>query len=153
MPCEAEPVSNPRTVELIVVDASRSDEFELVADIAGTRDCGQFELVHLAGDADGVDELTAILASRERVSAVHLVTSGSETAIRFGNLELCIDSLTGYASDLVGWGDALRSDAEIVVHGCDLMATEEGILLLDGLSALVSVQVATAGQVQRVAAI
>ena len=127
-------------LELIVVDASMDDELEIIANIAGSRDCDQFEVVGLTSGVDGVDEITAILASRRNLSAVHLITSGCDDTIPLGSVQLCIDSLYGYASDVVGWNDAMIPDAEFVVYGCGL-SSMEGYELIEMLSALASVQV------------
>lgn len=104
--------------ELIVVDDSIENSFEIISDISCTRRRNQFEVVSISSDVDGMDQVTAILASRQDLTALHLViTTDDQRTNRLGTTSLFADSLDAYAGDLVGWQDSLNANPEILFHG------------------------------------
>ncbi len=109
--------SRVRPEELIVYDDSLVNAYEIVADICSSREHDQFEVVSISATVDGMDQVTAILASRHDISAMHLVIATEDGINRLGNTPLFADRLDGYTGDLVAWQDSLTENPEIIVHG------------------------------------
>ena len=100
-----------------MLDDSLKNEFEIISDISCSRTRDQFEVVSISSKLDGMDQVTAILASRQDLAALHLVIAVEEGINRLGTTPLFADSLDGYAGDMIGWQDSLASDPEILFHG------------------------------------
>ena len=98
-------------------DDSLVNAYEIVADICSSRQHDQFEVVSISASVDGLDQVTAILASRNDIAAMHLVITTEDGINRLGNTPLFADRLDGYTGDLVTWQDSLTQKPEIVVHG------------------------------------
>lgn len=129
------------SIELIVVDSAVEDAFDLIHEITGRRKRDQFEVVGISAEFDGIDELTAILVSRN-VSAMHLIVAhGGEGRIRLGNTELSVDNIEGYAGDLANWQGSMTSDADLLIYGCGLAESDEGVELVQSLAALTGTKV------------
>ena len=132
----------PSGVELIVIDESVDEPLELISTISGNRERVQFEVVTIASKIDGLDQITAILASRRNLAAIHLVGCDLPRGIQLGCSTWTTDMLEIYASDVVGWQDAMVSDAEIFVYGSSPVIAAAGTTLLtDSLSALTGANV------------
>ena len=76
--------------EVIFVDTSTPDYQALVDHIvSGSNDQDQYEIILIDSESDGLNTITSALASRSDVSAVHIISHGSE-----GNIELGSTNLT-----------------------------------------------------------
>ncbi len=129
--------------ELIFIDGGAADYQQLVDDIVQQEDeSRQFEIVVLDGERDGVEQVTSALAERSELDAIHIVSHGSEGAVNLGDVWLTADNLDGYASDISAWQDALSDDADLMIYGCDLAATEDGKFLTAALGVLTGADVA-----------
>jgi len=129
------------TVELVVIDPSAQDYEELVADLLG-QDDRAFEILVLDSTADGIDQITDALNELNDISAIHLVSHGRSGEVHLGNTVLSQQTLNGYASQLALWQDSLTGDADLLIYGCDLAASDDGIELTESLSVLLGTDVA-----------
>ncbi|MCA9171442.1 MAG: DUF4347 domain-containing protein, partial [Planctomycetales bacterium] len=80
---------------LVVVDTSVPDFEMLIADVDD-----QAEVVLLDADADGVRQLTAILAHRSQIRSLHVVTHGRPGEIQLGNRVLSATNIPEAAPQL-----------------------------------------------------
>ncbi len=128
--------------EIVFVDTQVADYEKIVADIQQQDDGRDVEVVLLAPDRDGVEQITETLAGRQDIDAVHIVSHGASGAIRMGDLWLTQATLAEHESDLQSWREALTQDADILIYGCDVAAGTAGKALTDALARLTGADVA-----------
>ena len=128
--------------ELVFIDTAVEDYGQLLDDIWSYNDPQrQLDVVLLSGSRDGVVQISNELKSRSDLDAIHLVSHGTRGAVKLGSTWLNATSLGGYAAAISGWGDALSSQADFLIYGCDL-GGGDGALILESLAALTNADVA-----------
>lgn len=133
-------VQQTRT-ELVVIDPAADHHEQLVADLQAQSE-RTFEILVLNPREDGIAQITDALQKLNDVSALHLVSHGEEGEILLGTSVLSQRTIDRYAAELVTWQDALSSDADLLIYGCDLAASDEGIALTESLNTLLGTDVA-----------
>ena len=129
--------------EIAFVDASLPDADSLLADLRAQRDAGRpLEIVLIAVDQDGLSLISDTLAARQGITAVHVLTHGSDGQLQLGSLRLDASALLARAGEVAGWSTALTGDADLLLYGCDLAQTEVGQRLATDLAALTGADVA-----------
>ncbi|WP_419195274.1 DUF4347 domain-containing protein, partial [Novipirellula herctigrandis] len=126
--------------EIVIIDSRVSDIEQLLGDL--NESDRNVDVYVLDADRDGVDQITEILGSRTDVTAIHLVTHAEDGAVKLGNTWLGQSNLDGYAGQIASWQSSLSSDADMLLYGCDLAASEDGRTLIESLSALSGADVA-----------
>jgi hypothetical protein len=129
--------------EVVFLDTSVDDYQQLLDDLWANADpAREFEVVLLDSSCDGIVQISEALAGRTDVDAVHIVSHGTDTAVKLGSTWLTAENLSGYAGEIACWSNSLTTDADLLFYGCDLAASADGQLLVDSLSALTGVDVA-----------
>ena len=129
--------------EIIFVDSATPDYQRLVDDIVKHADEGrQLELIRLDSAADGIGQISAALSGRSDISAVHIISHGTQGEVQLGGARLNFDSLLQNAKQIRGWGEALSSDADLLIYGCDVAQDAAGKSLIDALARLTGADVA-----------
>ena len=82
---------------------------------------------------DGIEQITAALASCKSIKSIHIVSHGSPGSIQLGSIWLNSDNLETYTQDLQKWSAALADDAEILLYGCAVAAGKREQLLCNKL--------------------
>jgi Domain of unknown function (DUF4347) len=100
------------------------------------------EVILLDSQRDGISQITAVLADRHNIDAIHLISHGSAGALQLGSSRLSRDDLGQYQHQLQSWQQALSADADILLYGCDVAATSAGLGLIDQISQLTGADVA-----------
>ncbi|WP_326540719.1 cadherin domain-containing protein, partial [Pseudorhodoferax sp.] len=137
-PAPAQPV-----VELVVLDERVADADALLQDIAAQAAEGRrIEVVRVGADEDGVAAVTAALAGRDDVAALHIVSHGGAGEVLLGREAIGNDTLLARAADIAGWSAHLDAGADILLYGCDVAADADGQALVQGLAALTGADVA-----------
>lgn len=122
---------------LVFVDAGIADAETLVAGVVPGA-----EVVLLTPDQDGVSQITQVLAKRQELSSVHIISHGMSAGLQLGTAQLNLDTLNTYASQLQTWAGALTPDADILFYACNLVATASGKQFLEQVSQLTGADVA-----------
>jgi VCBS repeat-containing protein len=130
-----------QSVELVIVDESVEDYEELINGLTSNPE-DQFEILILDSQRDGIEQITEMLASRDDIDALHIVSHGRDGAVQLGSTTLTADNLGLYAGMLGQWGDSLTADADILFYGCDLGASDAGREFVDSLAILTGADVA-----------
>ncbi|MCA9215240.1 MAG: DUF4347 domain-containing protein, partial [Planctomycetales bacterium] len=131
------------TRELVFVDTGAADYQQLVDDLLANHDDSRsVEVVLLDSDRDGIEQITQALADYDNLDAVHIVSHGTDRAIKLGNTWLQLDNLDGYAGEIASWGNSLDVDADLLLYGCDLASSADGQTLVQALGELTSADVA-----------
>ncbi|XQQ05829.1 MAG: DUF4347 domain-containing protein [Leptolyngbya sp. IPPAS B-1204] len=121
--------------EIAFVDAGVADSSSLIAQFtAGTE-------VHLLdASQDAIDQITQVLSSRSQVSAVHIVSHGSDGALQLGGET--IRDLSEYEAELQQWSNSLIANADILLYGCNVAADAAGVAFVQSLAQLTGADVA-----------
>jgi len=122
---------------LVFVDAGIADAETLVAGVVPGA-----EVILLTPDQDGVRQMTQVLAQRQGLSSVQIISHGMSHRLQLGTEELSLDTLNTYASQLQTWAGALTPDADILFYGCNLAATASGKQFIEQVSQLTGADVA-----------
>ena len=132
-----------QTHELVFLDTAAEDHEQLLDDLMSNADeSRKFDVVQLDVNRDGVEQISEALGQYDNLDAVHIVSHGTDGAVKLGNIWLSLDTVGGYAGQLVGWRDAFTEDVDLLFYGCDLAASEDGRTLIDSLGALCDCDVA-----------
>ena len=134
--------SHDRRHEIVFVDSATPDYAKLVEDIRGQAGDRDVEVMMLDAGKDGIRQITKTLAGREDISAVHIVSHGADGAVQLGKTTLDFDSLLKNASKIKSWGSALTDNADILIYGCEVAATQDGKSLVEALARLTGADVA-----------
>ena len=130
-------------IELIFVDTDTPEYQTLLSDLLTyPDDATSYQLFELDNTQDGIAQISEALAEHEDLSAVHVVSHGSEGAVRLGSRWLNAENLGTHEAELAGWSDALGLQADLLFYGCDLAKNDAGVGLLDSLAELIGVDVA-----------
>ena len=135
--------ANVQRSEIVFVDASVPDLDALLADWQTQRDAGRaIEVITIGSDQDGLALMGSILAARQDVAAVHVLSHGSDGVLQLGSARLDAQTLLARADLIAGWGNAFTGDADLLLYGCDFAQTGVGQQLVRDLALLTGADVA-----------
>ena len=129
--------------EVVFIDELAENYEQLISDLTADReDNRSFEVFVLDSSRDGVDQVSNILSSLDDIDAVHVVSHGTDRAVKLGSTWLTLDNFDAYAGDVAGWGDALAEGADLLFYGCELAGSEDGRALLESVQTLTGADLA-----------
>ncbi len=127
--------------EIVFVDSGVADAQALIDDLRA-RSGADIVVVQLDTQQDGVTQITAALADQHDVDAVHIVSHGTDRALKIGSTWVTADGVDARAGQFAQWRNALSADADLLLYGCDLAAGAQGQALLQRLHELTGADVA-----------
>jgi len=131
--------------KVIFVDLAVPDADAVLANLQARRAAGApIEVVTIAAHQDGIARISDTLAGRSGIAALQLISHGSDGALQLGSARLDHQSLFARAGELAQWGHALTPDADVLLYGCDLAASDTGRDLVASLAALTGADVVAA---------
>ena len=146
-------IGAPTSFELVVIDRSVEDHEVLLNNILANRNPDLVTVRFINTNVDGVQEIARLLSETAETGisrdydAVHIVSHGDAGAIRLGNVTLDQSSLSQHADNIASWSNGLTIDADILIYGCNLAASDEGVSLVDSISELSEADVAASDDV------
>src|SRR5882757_1168465 len=123
--------------EIVFVDARVPDYQQLVA---GAR--SDVQVIVIQADEDGLAVIDRTLAGRTDITAVHVVTHGSDGTFTLGSTVVDADTLAARESEVSAWSSSLTSTADLLLYGCDVAASDAGKALVNKLATLTGADVA-----------
>ena len=130
-------------LEVVFIDSGVEDAQTLLDGLRGEgEDQTQWYVIELGADEDGVEQITQTFRELSGVDAIHILSHGTDGAVKLGDMWLSMDNIGHYSGDLVAWRDALSSDADLLLYGCDLAASQEGRDLIEAIAVLSDTDVA-----------
>lgn len=122
----------------IVFIASDLDEHEILVQgiQPGT------EVYILDEHRDSIEQITDVLAGRTGVNSLEIFTHAEAGSLDVGTTALNMNNLSAYSNDLQSWRSALAQDADILLQGCNLVASADGRALVQELSHLTGADLA-----------
>ena len=109
--------------QIIIVDPTVQNYQQLVADIPADT-----QVVVLDETRDGVEQITEILADTSNLSAVHILSHGSQGSLKLGATYLNSENLESYSTLLQQWQANLSENADILWYACDLVGARPSSL-------------------------
>lgn len=132
-----------RRLEVAFVDANVEDYQGLLEDLrAATDDSRTLEVWLLDGEQDGIEQISQILQGYSDLDAIHLVSHAADGRLRLGNAWISNQNVEAYAGQLALWNNSVRSDADLLIYGCDLAASVDGRDFAEALGVLSGMDVA-----------
>ncbi|MGB7328872.1 MAG: DUF4347 domain-containing protein, partial [Rubripirellula sp.] len=129
-----------QSTELVFINSDVANIDQVLDDLSASE--RNLEVFVLEIDRDGIDQINEVLAGRSDISSMHLFSHAEDGEVRLGNTLLGADNIAAHASQIASWQSALTSNADILIYGCDLAATEDGRYLIDAISTLTEADVA-----------
>ena len=115
----------------------------LLADLQEQQDAGRLLDIYLLDpQRDGIAQIGEVLEGYQNLDAVHIVSHGNTSGLQLGGTWLNNASLYSNADAISAWGTALSEDADLLIYGCDLAATAEGVQFVNSLAQLTHSDVA-----------
>ncbi|RQW69641.1 DUF4347 domain-containing protein [Halomonas sp. YLB-10] len=120
-------------VDTRLSDAQRQTIREGLADDA--------ELLEVDADENGIEAITAALAGMDQVESVEIFSHGASGQFQLGDTRVGNDTLTSLTASLGQWREALTADADLLLYGCRIGATDAGLELVEGLASATGMDV------------
>ncbi len=141
-------------VELIFVDTDTPEYQKLLSDLLVYPDnTTTYQVFELDNTQDGIIQISSVLSGYDNVSAIHILSHGSEGTIDLGGGTLDSDTLAANADLIRSWGGAFSDNADILIYGCNLAASEAGQSLVGSLAGITGADVAASDDITGSAAL
>ncbi|MEC5387334.1 DUF4347 domain-containing protein, partial [Uliginosibacterium sp. H3] len=131
--------------QLVFIDTTVEHWEELLADVQKSQP--DAEVFVLDATRDGIQQITDMLAGRNDIAAIHVISHGSAGNLVIGSSLVDNITLGAYAESISSWRGALSEDADILFYGCDVAANESGQQLIDQISTLTGADTAASTDV------
>ncbi|TVZ40655.1 putative Ig domain-containing protein [Alteromonadaceae bacterium 2753L.S.0a.02] len=127
--------------ELIFVDSAVDNSTQLLEELE-LSETSEYQVFMLDSNADGIEQISLVLAQYAGVQGIHLITHGNQGRINLGDSQLDTNSLSNFQDQLSSWGDALDANGDILIYGCNLTGDAAGEQLINSLANITSADVA-----------
>ena len=136
------------TTEIVFIDATLHDVDTITAALLQKIEQGRdLEIVYIHSEVDGITLISNTLESRVEISAIHILTHGKDANIELGNTRLNNDILLFRSEEIASWAAALAYDADILIYGCEVTATEAGKQLINDIAILTGADIAASDDI------
>ncbi|MFM2119809.1 MAG: hypothetical protein RL722_1277, partial [Pseudomonadota bacterium] len=115
--------------EILFID-SDVDASSLVA--GGVR--AGTEIIRLSADLDPWQQMSAAIAARDGISAIHLVSHGDSGELLLAGRAYSAADLAARSAQIESWRSHLTADADLLLYGCDIGTGSAGAALIDTLA-------------------
>jgi fibronectin-binding autotransporter adhesin len=115
--------------EVVFIDNQVKDYQQLISGLKPGS-----EVVVLDGSKDGLQQIADYLNGRSGIDAIHIISHGDVGKVQLGNSWLNSDSLANRSATLTAIGQALDSEGDILLYGCQVGADGAGRNFIDGLA-------------------
>ena len=123
--------------EVVFIDPSVPEMEKIVAQLPE-----RAEVVRLSPGIDGVAQISAHLAKKRDLSAIHIISHGNAGHFVLNGMRIDGDFLKDHGHGISGWGRSLTENGDILFYACNLAATDEGKTFVGKFADLSSADVA-----------
>ncbi|NJN76191.1 MAG: DUF4347 domain-containing protein [Synechococcaceae cyanobacterium RL_1_2] len=95
----------------------------------------------LDAQTNGIEQIRDILTNYQNLDAIHILSHGSDGAVQLGNTLLTEDNLSIFKDSLGQWGEALTTDGDVLIYGCEVALTPQGKSFVGNLAYWRSAQI------------
>ncbi len=121
----------------MIIDANAAIDGELLDAVPA-----HAEIVVLDARQNGVQQISAVLASRRDLQSVHVLSHGSSAELQLGNATLSSENLDQYAASIAAWGKSIGQGGDLLLYGCNVAEGQSGKEFIRRLATLTGVDVA-----------
>ncbi|XZE45558.1 cadherin domain-containing protein [Pirellulaceae bacterium SH467] len=132
---------NSSRQEIVFVQDGLYDLDLLLNDLQRDDASADYTIHVLSSVESGLNQIEALLAEYDDLDAIHIVSHGSDGMFQLGSSWIDSENIANYSDRLRSWGMALGPDGDIVIYGCDVAASNEGVQLLDALATFTTADV------------
>jgi hypothetical protein len=111
------------SLSLVFIDSAINHE-----QILSTIPLPKAEVILLDANRDGLEQITEVLAGRQGIQNLYIVSQGSASSLQLGSGYLTRFNLDRYGWQLQAWGEALASNANITLYGCTAFGEQDKTL-------------------------
>jgi hypothetical protein len=123
--------------QVVFVNSNVTDYQTLVAGLPqGT------QVVILDSTKDGLAQIEQYLQQHQGVSAIHLVSHGSDGNVQIGSTWLNEGDLPAYSAELSQIGAAMKPGGDFLIYGCDVAQNADGKALVQQIASISGLNVA-----------
>ncbi len=130
-------LSTSSVTQLIIIDSRVSHHESLLTGLENNT-----AVLHLNDQQDGLNQISMALAQYSNLDGLQIVSHGSSGRLLLGGSSVDADSLMAQQGQLALWGEALNTDADILLYGCNVAAGEQGRAFVDQLAGFTGADVA-----------
>ncbi|AKJ70742.2 hypothetical protein PATSB16_03040 [Pandoraea thiooxydans] len=117
--------------QVVFINGNVADLQTLVAGLpAGT------QYVVLDSTKDGLLQIEQYLQTHSGVSAIHLVSHGSDGNVQVGSTWLNQGDIAAYSAELTQIGAAMRPGGDFLIYGCDVAQNADGKALVQQIASI-----------------
>ena len=131
--------NSPNSNTLVFIDTNVDNYQSLIPAVSTTENT---EVVLLDSTRDGIEQITETLVNYSELDSIHIVSHGEAGNLQLGSTNLQAENLNDYSALLQSWSDSLSEDADILLYGCEIGATAQGIEFLGNFGELTQADVA-----------
>ncbi len=134
------PLQRPNSaapLSLVFVDSGVTDAAQLLAHSSANS-----QVFYLNTVEDAVTQITRTLLNYENVGSLHILSHGESGSLNFANGRLSQNNLSQYTTQIKSWSQALSTDADILLYGCDVAGGTAGAAFIRELGQLTQAEVA-----------
>ena len=113
-------------VELIVIDNSVEDAAWIAEQLRAENKPNRV-ITFLDSDSGGIEQISDTLSRYDTVSALHIFSHAEDAELLLGNQQIGITELMVNAQQISGWASSLTDGADILLYGCDLASSANGV--------------------------
>ncbi|WP_293269035.1 DUF4347 domain-containing protein, partial [Neptunomonas sp.] len=130
------------SVQLVIVDAGVSNQEQLLSQIIPHSSSVSYQVHYLDANSDGLQQVTDVLNQYDQVDALHLISHGTSQGVQLGNTFIDNESLIEKAELVSTWTNNFAKNADVLLYGCDVSATDAGNSFAQTLQHLTGADVA-----------
>ena len=132
---------------LALASVSNADPTVVLIDAALMVDIPREELagsrvIAIDRGRDVIDQISTALAGLSEIEAIRVISHGSDGSLSFGDQRIDATTLTTRADEIAGWGRALAAGGDMLLYGCSVASTGDGIQFVRRLAGLTGVDTA-----------
>ena len=132
---------------LALASVSNADPTVVLIDAALMVDIPREELagsrvIAIDRGRDVIDQISTALAGLSEIEAIRVISHGSDGSLSFGDQRIDATTLTTRADEIAGWGRALAAGGDMLLYGCSVATTGDGIQFVRRLAGLTGVDTA-----------
>lgn len=128
--------------EVIFVDTTVDDYQTLLNGLISTDNSVTYTVIQWQPGMDAFEQFSEQLTGLPGADAVHIISHGNESGFQFGEYWLRADNINQFQQPLQQWRALLNADADLLLYGCQVAASESGKALISQLALLTGADVA-----------
>ena len=130
--------------EVVFIDHQLDDLDRMLQELQSNRSDGtSFEFVWLEQNQDGLSQISTYLSqSSQDFDAIHIISHGNAEGFQLGSIWMTGSTVVDRFGELQQWNEGLSQNADLLIYGCYVAATDEGQTWLNALGSQLGVDVA-----------